>query len=133
MDYPLKPQKPRHNCLECGSEIPYESRQGRKFCSISCKNRFHNRQQIGPRTMKVRILAILEKNHRILSELLENNQTSVPMSNLLVKGFNPMYATCCYRLNRREMRMCFDISFCITSSRIYDLSYACDLSVPYST
>lgn len=132
MDYPLKSESPGHNCLECGNQLPYNARHGKKFCSISCKNRFHNRQQMGPRTMKVRILAILEKNHRILSELLEDDITSVPMSNLLVLGFNPMYATCCYRLNRREMRMCFDIRFCMTASRIYDLAYTADLTAPVS-
>ena len=57
-------------CLECGSTI--RGRKDKHFCSLSCKNAWHNRAQQAKRHHRARILAALSGNYSILEALLKD-------------------------------------------------------------
>lgn len=109
-------------CLECGTELPF-GRPDRKFCSRECKNRWHNGHHTKTRNSKLRVAHVLEKNYRILSNLIVSGITSLPLTGLSFLGFNPLYSTCSYKAGHREMRMCFDIVYCLTPTKISDIAY----------
>ena len=59
-------------CLECGDEIRY-GRKDKKFCSNTCKNRYHNEIQHYSRSSRLRILGAFDRNYSILEKLLRLN------------------------------------------------------------
>lgn len=106
------------HCLECGDEIPY-GRNDRKFCSTSCKNRWHNKhKEYTARGYQTRVLNILERNHDILSKLLRLNINSLDKGELIRMGFDFNYLTSCRRVRRRTECCCFEIRYFDTESRI---------------
>lgn len=111
------------HCLQCGKEMVY-GRPDRKFCSSQCKNRWHNHINVAPRLSKMRVQHILEKNYRILSSFVSAGVSSVPVSSLLVMGFNPLYYTSSIKQRRGQMCMCFDLTYCLTESKLYKLGTA---------
>lgn len=116
----------RPHCLECGREMEY-GRPDRKFCSRSCKNKYHNHHYVGPRLMKIRIQHILEKNYRILNSFIEAGITTVPMPSLLVMGFNSMYSTSVIRSGSVQTYMCYDIQYRLSATRIFRMELVTEL------
>ena len=72
--------------------------------------------------MKMRIQHSLEKNYRILNIFIDSGVAAVPMPTLMVMGFNPMYSTGLIRNGKTLVYMCFDITYRMSASRIFDLS-----------
>ena len=104
-------------------------RPDRKFCCRSCKNKYHNKNYIGPRLMKIRIQHILDKNYRILNSFVEAGITTVPMPSLLVMGFNTMYSTSVIRSGSVQTFMCYDIKYRLSPTRVYSMGLVTDLNV----
>ena len=70
MDYLLQDINPPRRCLFCGELIP-GGRSGKKFCSESCKNRYHNNRRYPRREeVKKKVIRSLERNHLILEKLV---------------------------------------------------------------
>ena len=61
-------------CLECGA--PFRGRSDKHFCSLSCKNAYHNRAQQTRRRHRSDILAVLTCNYGILEALLKEGRGS---------------------------------------------------------
>lgn len=116
----------RPSCKQCGRQMSY-GRPDRKFCSRSCKNKYHNNHHIGPRLIKVRIQHILEKNYRILNSFMEAGISAVPMPSLLALGFNTMYSTGIIHSGRVQTYMCFDIQYRLTATRIFQMELVTEL------
>lgn len=106
-----------HKCLECGDEIGY-GRPDRKFCSMSCKNRYNNRKNQGSRQAKLKIMNALDRNHEILDSLLRMGLTEMNLADVKHLGFNVNYMTSCYRTRGHTEYCCFDIRYHVTPTRI---------------
>ena len=55
-------------CLECGA--PFRGRSDKHFCSLSCKNAYHNRAQQTRRRHRSDILAVLTSGIRKAAPLI---------------------------------------------------------------
>ena len=66
-------------CLECGA--PFRGRSDKHFCSLSCKNAYHNRAQQTRRRHRSDILAVLTCNYGILEALLKEERVAVGPGN----------------------------------------------------
>ena len=107
-------------CLECGT--PFYGRRDKHFCSLTCKNAWHNRAQQAKRHHRSRILAALSGNYSILEALLKDEQTSARLEDLASLGFDPTYVTGHRRGHfRHDEYACFDIWFCRSDTRIFNL------------
>ena len=107
-------------CLECGSAI--RGRKDKQFCSLSCKNRYHNRVLMNKRLMRAKTMAALTGNHTVLEALLHEGKTGAEMHELLDLGFDPGYVTEHRRGHfRHDEYACFDIWYCRTESRIFNV------------
>ena len=72
----------------------------------------------------MRIQHILEKNYVILSAFLKSGITAVPMTNLMVMGFNPLYFTGSMKQQGKGLVcMCFNIRYTQTPNKIYQMEY----------
>ena len=115
-------------CLECGDKISY-GRTDKKFCSEDCKNRHHNHKANHSRSIRRKIMACLEKNYDVLDRLLESGVGSVALPEIMMLGFNPVYATSMHRDRQTCRYSCFDISYIMTASRITSISKIQNLSL----
>lgn len=104
-------------CLECGDEISY-GRTDKKFCSETCKNRYHNKRTRSARAARIRTLNALEKNHTILDGLLERGITEIGLMELRQLGFSTDHVTCYRKCGHHDEYCCFDIMYRMTASRI---------------
>ncbi len=109
-------------CLECGSPLAYGSRTDKKFCCGECKNRWHNRRVRSSRVFRMRVISSLEKNYRILSDLLKAGVNMIPVTTLGQMGFDFSHITG-YRKGRKSTEMwCYDISFTITETVVKSIA-----------
>ena len=111
-----------NHCLECGDEIPYGSRQDRKFCSETCRNHYHNDRRSYDRIVHQRVDNAIQKNYRILRHLLDLGLTQAGNDELFLLGFRKEFKTACSVNNRRMESRCYEISYRETGSRIYEIT-----------
>lgn len=108
-------------CLECGQHIGF-GRPDRKFCSLRCKNRYHNKQRcMDWHAEQDRILRILSRNHDILERLLMMGLPSMDRITLGQMGYNENYVTSFHKVGTHCLCSCFDIQYEKTPSRIIHL------------
>ncbi len=107
-------------CLECGA--PFRGRSDKHFCSLSCKNAYHNRAQQTKRRHRSDILAVLTCNYGILEALLKEGRGSARLEELAALGFDPAYVTG-HRRGRfgHNEYACFDILFCRSDTRVFNV------------
>lgn len=109
-------------CLECGAQISYGSRTDRKFCSDGCKNRWHNKRARNSRMFRIKVINAIEKNYKILSDLIKADIDVIPVTVLGQMGFDFSHITG-YRKTRKSTEMwCYDISFVITETLVKSIS-----------
>ena len=108
----------RTRCLCCGDLILY-GRPDRKFCSSTCKNRWHNRQKYPAQELvERRIIRILRRNHDILDRLIRLNIRSLDRITLMDMGYHPDYVTSYRKVGIKHLFTCFDIHYEQTPTRI---------------
>jgi len=118
-------QVPR--CAQCGMPL-YYGRVDRRFCSLECKNRWHNSQRYLNREKEVkRVLKILDNNRNVLNKLLKLDMHSVDRPTLLHLGFNLSYFTSLERVRHRWVYSCLDIAYELTPTRIKAIRPLCEL------
>ena len=105
-------------CLECGDEIRY-GRKDKKFCSNTCKNRYHNEIQHYSRSSRLRILGALDRNYSILEKLLRLNIRTISLGDLAQMGYNKEFVTSYHKVGGHDEYRCFDIKYCCSGSRIF--------------
>ena len=108
-------------CLECGDAITY-GRPDKKFCSTSCKNRWHNREGKGVRIYKLRVRNALDRNYMILNDLLKAGVKRMDLLQLRGLGYDPGFVTSMDLSGRRREFMCYDIRFRLSDHQISGLS-----------
>lgn len=114
--------KPVH-CLQCGAPI-YFGRQGKKFCCLQCKNKWHNERAYPNRSLPVgRILHILDANRCILVKLMNMGIRTMDLPTLIHLGFDPLYVTSFRKEGIRSVYTCFDVQYELTPSRIKRISF----------
>ncbi len=128
MDYSRRTQRTASRCLECGDKIGY-GRSDKKFCCDECKNRHHNHKARSSRFVKRKVISILEKNHEILNGLVRNGVEMVCLSEIMILGFNPGYATAFRKVSHHEKYECFDITYSMTAGRLTSISKIQNLSL----
>lgn len=103
-------------CLECGREL--YGRTDKKFCSESCKNRYHNHSCHKNTRIRERIFTDLSTNHRILTNLLKMGLTSINLYDVEALGFKTTLVTGYVRKRGYDELRCFDICYRQTPERI---------------
>ena len=118
MAYKIEDMKHPPHCQFCG-RILLSGRPDRKFCSVACKNRWHNRVKHPPREqVERRVMRILIRNHLILDKLLRLGIHSVDRITLLELGYHPDYVTSYRKAGTHHQYACFDICYELTPTRI---------------
>lgn len=108
----------RCECLQCG-KVSF-GRPDKKFCSEVCKNAWHNARQQKSRQLRNRILTALNKNYRILEELISSGRLSAELMPLEERGFRPSFVTGYTRVRYgHDVFRCFDISYSLTGARLF--------------
>jgi hypothetical protein len=69
---------PKIKCQHCGKEA--QGRSDKKFCSVACKNNFHQKVRETTYSYVQVVDAILHKNHRILTTLFGDKRLKLKMS-----------------------------------------------------
>ena len=110
----------RGYCLECGDEISY-GRKGRKFCSDSCKNTYHNRKHHYSRTLRLRILGILDRNYSVLEKLIRLDIHSVSLGDIAQMGFNKEFVTSYHKVGGHDEYRVFDIKYYCSSTKVFHI------------
>ncbi len=118
MDYTIS-RKDESGCLECGDSL--RGRKDRKFCCLSCKNSYNNRRYREIRRYKSEIMSRLSRNYEILESLISDGEKGAKLEDLGKAGFDAGCITGARKSAGHEECSCFDISYCRTDSRIFNL------------
>ena len=105
-------------CLECGDRIGY-GRKDKKFCSETCRNRYHNQKHHYTRSVKLRILGILDKNYSVLEKLLRLDIRSISLGDAAQMGYNKEFVTSYHKMGGHDEFRCFDSKYRCSESRIF--------------
>ena len=108
-------------CLECGNPLPY-GRTDMKFCSVSCKSRWHYVKNAGSKVARRRIMSSLDRNYEILDGLLRSGTTWIVIPDLVQLGFNFYCFTSYHKFRNRNEYRCFDIKYNKSQNRIYGIA-----------
>jgi len=98
-------------CLECGKSL--KGRSDKKFCDDYCRNAHNNKAKIEENSYVRNIHKYLQRNRRILEELLgKESMVKQPKSNLINKGFHFHYHTHQY-INKKGniYYFCYEFGF----------------------
>ena len=108
------------NCAECGKH--FYGRKDKQFCSVLCKNKWHNRQSRQRRQYRLQVVAVLNRNYEILDGLLKERKSSAGLEELTKAGYEPAFVTG-HRKGRfrHEEYSCFDICFYRSDTKIFNL------------
>jgi predicted nucleic acid-binding Zn ribbon protein len=114
----------QHRCLQCGKDLPLNGRPDRKFCSVDCKNQFHNRQRRYPprEELEWAVYQALKTNHTILDRLQKMGVRTIDLATLSQLGYDARFVTSYIRLGRRNIFTLFDLKFEMTPTQIKRLS-----------
>ena len=118
MAYKIEEKKGR--CLECGNELPY-GRSDMKFCSPSCKNRWHYVHDGNIQGLKRKVLGALERNYEILVSLLEEGVSRIDIPDLAQMGYNFDCITSYHKVRNHNEYRCFDIKYYMSGSTVFKL------------
>lgn len=108
------------SCLECGKEM-YGGRSDKKFCSLGCKNKYHNQHVSDNTRYREKVVTHLNVNYRILSALIRQGVSSIGLNELETLGFRVSLITGCSRYRNHSVMHCYDICYCQSDSRIFKL------------
>jgi hypothetical protein len=103
----------RKTCLQCGK--PVRGRVDKKFCDDYCRNSYNNKLKGISSNLVRNINNALNKNRRILQNLIEENGSNSPKANkemLEQLGFQFKYLTHVHRTrNGKTYHYCYDHAY----------------------
>ena len=107
-------------CLNCGKELT--GRADQKFCDSLCRSQYHNIKKNESNAIRNRIITALNKNYRILSNLIASGRDCAELSEMEQLGFIPSCITSVVKGDKtHDEFVCYDITYCQTCSRIFDI------------
>ena len=116
-------EKHEARCPQCG-KLLVSGRVDRRFCSVACKNLWHNRHRYPGREKEIkRVLRILDNNREVLDKLLKLGIRSLDRISLRHLGYNENYFTSIQKLRHYWIYTCLDIRYELTPTSIKNLSY----------
>ena len=119
MSYTIKTPE-QGKCLQCGTDI--YGRPGKKFCSIMCKNAYHNNLSHLMRKARVDTIKSLNRNYEILKMLMENNIRTIELARIRKMGFDENFITGHSKgLYRHIEEICYDIVYFRSFSKIFNI------------
>lgn len=110
----------QRRCLVCGEELP-AGRRDMRFCSVSCKSKWHYLVKGKTRQMRNKAMRILDNNYAILESLIQSGITSINIPDLAQLGYNFYCVTSCHKVRNREEYRCYDIKYCMSGSKVFRL------------
>ena len=116
----IEEKETRGRCLECGDVLPY-GRSDMKFCSQSCKSRWHYERYGRIKGVRLRIFGALDRNYAILESLLEMGVTRIDIPDLAQMGYNFDCITSYHKVRNRNEYRCFDIKYYMSDSSVFKL------------
>jgi hypothetical protein len=101
----------QNGCRQCGHVL--RGRIDKKFCNDYCRNAYNNALKSTQYATVRRVNAILLRNRRILSSLLDEEETGkVTYEELLLRGFQLRYHTHEYVNGRGAVyRFCYEFGW----------------------
>jgi|GEM_PF-1787683 len=79
-------------CVQCQRQ--FEGRANRKYCSLSCKNEFHNERNKEKNSLLIKLNKQLHRNWSVLSKMYELYRSSpIKLEILEADGFTPKFHT----------------------------------------
>ena len=121
MAYKIEDMEHPLHCQFCGCVLQ-SGRPDRKFCSVACKNRWHNRVKHPSREqVERRVMRVLSRNHLILDKLLRLGIYNVDRLTLLELGYRLDYVTSYRKSGPHHQYTCFDIRYELTPTRIKNI------------
>ena len=111
----------RGRCLECGDVLPY-GRSDMKFCCVNCKSRYHYVNKGHLKSLRLKTIGALDRNHEILSSLLEKGVTSMNIPDLAQMGYRFDCVTSYHKVRNHNEFRCFDLKYFMSDNRIFRLS-----------
>lgn len=113
--------KKKRFCLECGEQI-LDGRTDKLYCSSVCRHRHYYKMEQKDIETRFSTIDVLDRNHKILSELIRKKVESIELSALMFRGFSPEFMTCCRRKARYSECGCYDIVYNQNASRIFSIT-----------
>lgn len=106
-------------CQQCQKE--FDGRRNQKFCSLKCKNEYNNARYRETTQLTKPIDDILHRNHRILTELIQDQkQAMVTQTELATRGFQFGYMTGIATKERpQDLLLCYDLAYTIKGRYIW--------------
>jgi hypothetical protein len=100
------------SCRQCGEAL--RGRIDKKFCSVDCKNTYHNAREVNQFPEVEKINRILRRNYRILRQLNSSSCGRMKRDILEALGFNFSYYTkVCDREKGTRHFFIYDLAYCL--------------------
>ncbi|MBR5385172.1 MAG: hypothetical protein IK143_04825 [Bacteroidales bacterium] len=112
-------QEQEITCLECGTE--FYGRVGKKFCSPTCKNSWHNRARRDSSLIRRTVESSIERNYKILTRLLKLGIHSMDKMECSLLGYKFECVTGYTRAVNHDVFSVFDIRYALSSTRLFSL------------
>lgn len=97
-------------CLDCGAKLL--GRSDKKFCSDQCRNNYNNRLNRDTNNYVRNVHALLRRNRKILSELLDDSHYRIHRDALIARGYNFNFFTHLVETtNGARWAFCFEYGF----------------------
>ena len=109
----------RH-CLECGE--PLYGRPDKKFCSTSCKSKYHGEMRRWHNMLYATTLENLNRNYAILEHMYTLHSTGCQLKELSEMGFMPDFVT--HKVEKKGKHLeyrCFDFIYNMSASKLFNL------------
>ena len=108
-------------CLQCGKALA--GRKDKTFCSIECKNEYHNSLSRIERAEHKKTIAALCLNFKILKNCKRERRSSYSLAELEKVGFNPDLFTGLKRsrVGFDEYR-CFSASYILSKGMVFNIN-----------
>jgi hypothetical protein len=110
----------RGKCLECGDVLPF-GRSDMKFCSSTCKNRWHYANKGRSKGIRLKIIGALDRNYGILDSLLGRGVSQIDIPDLAQMGYNFDCITSYHKVRNHNEYRCYDIKYFMSESRVFRL------------
>lgn len=97
-------------CIDCHK--PVKGRADKKFCDDLCRNNYNNRLKAGEDRFMTETNQILKKNRNILKAKAQAGHSTLRKEELVFKGFNFNFHTCCYQTcDGHTYFFCYDFGY----------------------